>query len=970
MSLLLLIFSCTAYVISQGETGSIVVVNNTDRTVCYVWLLPEGAEDSIERNSRILPAESQKFTIDHGIYDISVGDCNGFLTDRWQAVEVSETITLVSPSDFQRALELNHIGLQLWRNGQLQEALATFDEALQIAQEQGEISTAGTILGNMGVINYNQGQYEQALENFGRSLAIKTEVGDLYGEGTTLGNIAVVYSELGKSSEALDFFDQSLAISREINDQPGEFTALGNIGSIYFGQGRYSEALDFLNQALDIVYGLEDRFAEGQLLNNIGLIYSYQGQYTKALDIFNQSLLIRREVGDRVGEATSLQNIATVYISTNQLSQAYDYFTRSKLIAVEVGDPITEAGALIGLGGITDNYTEALEIYTQTLKIYQEAGARTKEGRMLATIGLLHTNNGHYTEALDVLQQALVILRQVGQRVSEADTLARIGFNHYYQRNYNLALDFYAQAIAIYREVGNRAFEGYMYFARANLYDHTGQLDNAILDYELAVDVSEEVLGTSSIDSVISGLTTLIQHSIPFQRLAVLHAVQHDLSLALDYAERGHAILTRNELTGNVIDFRADTDQSLLEHELELRFEVQGAQTYFDDLLQNNSSQENIIEAQDRLDSARSAYDRHLETMQLQGGYLAREISFQTATLEQIQSVIPDDTTLLIYSVADITLVNTVLPKSVVFLVTQGSLDTVLLDVTELEISDRVRAFNTGRQTGDGALRDLYDMAIAPIADQITTSNLIISPDQSLNYVPFAALFTEIDGKRHYLIDDYSIRMIPSGTTLWLLSQREKTTASANGLVMSQDQAPGLPPLPNAFEEVLKVSQLLDVEPIRDGTETQLRNNVSGNRILHISAHAELNRFAPLYSVIHLGGDDAHDGRLEIREIYELDLSQGTELVVLSGCETSTGGSGEDFGLMNRAFFATGAQEVVASLWVVDDRASADLLVSFIENRETYDDDAEALRQAMLTVREQHPEPYFWASFVINGVRN
>jgi len=59
---------------------------------------------------------------------------------------------------------------------------------------------------------------------------------------------------------------------------------------------------------------------------------------------------------------------------------------------------------------------------------------------------------------------------------------------------------------------------------------------------------------------------------------------------------------------------------------------------------------------------------------------------------------------------------------------------------------------------------------------------------------------------------------------------------------------------------------------------------------------------------------------------------------------------------------------VVASLWRVDDAATAELLTTFIEVRTETGNDAEALRTAMLATRESHPEPYYWASFVLNGL--
>jgi CHAT domain-containing protein len=155
---------------------------------------------------------------------------------------------------------------------------------------------------------------------------------------------------------------------------------------------------------------------------------------------------------------------------------------------------------------------------------------------------------------------------------------------------------------------------------------------------------------------------------------------------------------------------------------------------------------------------------------------------------------------------------------------------------------------------------------------------------------------------------------------------------------------------------------------ILGATEADLREYSAGAQIISIFAHAELDRFAPMFSAIHLGAGGQYDGRLEVREIYELDLTQGTELVILSGSETGSDGTGEDFALLNRAFLEVGADRVVASLWSVDDAATSELLTAFVAQRQNWDNDAEALRAAMLATRNNNPDPYFWASFVLTGL--
>src|SRR6185295_18995206 len=99
---------------------------------------------------------------------------------------------------------------------------------------------------------------------------------------------------------------------------------------------------------------------------------------------------------------------------------------------------------------------------------------------------------------------------------------------------------------------------------------------------------------------------------------------------------------------------------------------------------------------------------------------------------------------------------------------------------------------------------------------------------------------------------------------------------------------------------------------------------------LHIASHAELNPRSPLFSRILLTPDQSGNQGLEVREVYELNLSR-TTLVVLSACETQLGtqSRGDDIVGLNRAFIFAGASTVIASLWTVDDQATGFLMHSF-----------------------------------------
>ncbi|MBL8194050.1 MAG: CHAT domain-containing protein, partial [Blastocatellia bacterium] len=112
------------------------------------------------------------------------------------------------------------------------------------------------------------------------------------------------------------------------------------------------------------------------------------------------------------------------------------------------------------------------------------------------------------------------------------------------------------------------------------------------------------------------------------------------------------------------------------------------------------------------------------------------------------------------------------------------------------------------------------------------------------------------------------------------------------------------------------------------------------------------------------------NGFLQLQEIYNLKFS--ANLVVLSACQTALGKEVKGEGLvgLTRGFMYAGAKQIIASLWKVDDRATAELMKYFYQNLlKNNQSPSNALREAQLQMMKQPrwKSPYYWAAFVLQG---
>jgi len=866
----------------------------------------------------------------------------------------------------EQADQLEKEARDLYIRGDRQAALEKLNQLLLLYRQIGDRAGEGRMLSNIGTIHRSLGQYPQALEAQQQALTIARETGDRPSEGVILGNIGTIYDRQGQYFQALEFLEQSLAIARELNIREGETQALTGIGFIHSYLGQYSQALEFLQQALVIAQELGELREQGIILSGMGIVYESKGQYAEALRSYQRAASLAREIGDREGEASTLNNIGLVYQDVGQYSNALESLLEALEINQEIGNSDGEGASLNNIGLIhyrQRDYPQALEFFQQALTVQQKIGDQSSAGITLNNIGMIYSEQGNNSQALEILSQAITIRREVGDQAGQGQSLNNLGRLYIEMGKISEAMEFFQQALSLTRIIGDRSLEATILTNMGFLYEQLADTTQAITFHQQSIDVTESIQDDIKIEELQASFAN--QEIDVYERLIGLLWNQGKIENAFNYVERARARAFLNQIAAGRINIRAGVESRLLEQEQILKSQIIALRNQLINLKnrpQNQWDSEAIANIERQLSDREKDFENLLIEIKIQSPEIASLVSIDVAPIAEIQSNLTPDTTLVEYFVTG--------DRTFAFIITRNSFNAVPIEVTQAELAEQIQLFRDFANLDDAhpaELQQLHQWLIAPLKPYLTTNNLIIVPHGVLHYLPFAAL---TDGSR-YLNDDYVISLLPSANTLRYLPQHHNSPATTLLALGNPTISGNLSPLRYAQSEVEAIAPLFNTEALvgSTATESAIRSNGGRANILHLAVHGEYNPINPLFSTLHLASDTQQDGRLEVHEIYGLDLTAATNLVVLSACQTNIGelSRGDEVVGLNRAFLYAGTPAVMSSLWNVDDAATEMLMEQFYTHFRTGMSETEALQQAQQAVRAEHPHPYFWAAFSITG---
>jgi CHAT domain-containing protein len=737
------------------------------------------------------------------------------------------------------------------------------------------------------------------------------------------------------------------------------------------------------------------------------------GQLRKAMAHAEKSFELGQTLGNPALQATAALHIGQTLVGFRSYHEARQWLEKGMEVTRSIQQPPVrnnlESQLLRALGVIDlqqdsvdqgiRRLSRALELVEGNVDVPGRRARRRQEvintrhqqqrAQLLALLGRAYWRAGNLEKALEIFERGRKVIRDGGlDDFDAAWMLNGMGMVFMARQDFDQAHRYLTESLAIAEKLDQQVIAYRDHGALARIYLRTRQPAKAVPHYARAIEIIESL---RSLFDTAEFRESFVEDKLPIYGGMILAQVRTgNFEEAFNYSERARARAFLDLLGSKV---QLGRSRALVDEERAFQEKLAAIRTAIEELDDGRAPtggwRQAIIELQ-------NAYGAFLAKVRRENPEQSSLMNVEPLKLKEVQQLLQPGQTMLEYFVGA--------ERSFLWIVDRDTMEVVPLQFPREEVVQKVSLLRQAiaqlkpLDEYKRLAQELYRMLVEPARRHIRGKELVIVPHDVLHYLPFQALYGD-EGK--YLIEQYPLSYLSSASLLKFTKEKRKAARERVLALANPDLGDPKKNLDFAEVEAREVKTAYPHSTLllkSEATEEKGKQLSPQYDILHFATHGDLKEADPLSSALLLARGGRDDGRLEVREIFGLNLR--SSLVVLSGCETGLGklSTGDELVGLTRAFIYAGTPSVIASLWKVDDRATADLMGSFYKHL-TSKSKVEALRQAQrelirangssdLLARRgvggvgklgQTPapksqgeavstsHPYFWAPFVLVG---
>ena len=847
----------------------------------------------------------------------------------WQSLEDREGL----------AQTLLFIGYSFSDLGDTEQAGDFYRRALSLWQGLDDVRGQALTLTAIAHLHNKWGEKQAALDLYQKAAALFRRTGDRVGEARTLNGVGYVYNSLNERQKAVEHYGRALELCRGVS-LPDELANTFRLGELHSALGRREQAHGFYRAALALAENLSDRRSKSYILRNVGALHEAAGDLRAAQEHYRQALALQREGADRLGEALTLAGIGGAHAAAGEHRQAAERFAEALALHRAVRNPAGEAQALYELARAA-----------RALGELDAARARVEEALKIGDT-LREKVAGHELRAsyFTTVHQQYEFYVEVQMRLHAArpsEGFDRAAFEAAERGRARSLLE----ALAEGRKDIRRGVDAELLGRERELQRQLHAKAERRVQLAAAKAAPEEL---ALVERELNDLAARYQETQGQIRASSPHyaALVRPAPLTLAEIQRkvldADTVLLEYALGEERSHVWAVTPDSVKSFALPPRAEVEAAARRVYELL-----------------TARNRRVKGEAWPQTQARLRREEAEYEEASAALGRMLLAP--------------VARELGRKRIAVVADGALQYVPFAALPDPNGSESQAPTPEPEVGTGNSSSGSGLSFTPL---IVGHEVVSLPSASV----LALLRDELRGRAPapkavaVLADPVFEKDDERLTTP---RARPRAAAATRGGPQGFE-GPGdggeLARLPFSRREAeaimasVPAGEGLLATDFRASRATATGPELSRYRVVHFATHGLLDSEHPELSGVVLSlFDEAgrrQDGFLQLHEVYNLNLP--AELVVLSACQTALGKEVRGEGLigLTRGFMYAGSPRVVASLWKVDDAATAELMGEFYRAmlREGLRP-AEALRAAQVGMwrRPQRRSPYYWAAFTLQG---